>query len=48
MLKNIFGFAKHRKKTTFGLVLKLTLRRNKNAAVVHKAVAIADARVKNE
>ena len=46
MLKDVFGFAEHREKTTYGLGYKLTLIRNKNDAAVDKAAGIADARIK--
>ena len=46
MLKDVFGFAEHREKSTYDLGYKLTLIRNKNDAVVDKAAGIADARNK--
>ena len=46
MLKDVFGFAEHQEKATCGLGYKLTLTRNKDDAVLQKAVAIADARIK--
>ena len=46
MLKDVFGFAEHQEKATYGLGYKLTLTRNKDEAVIDKANAIADARVK--
>ena len=46
MLKDIFGYAEHQEKATYGLGYKLTLTRNKDDAVIDKANAIADARIK--
>ena len=46
MLKDIFGFAEHQEKATYGLGIKLTLTRNKDEAVIDKAAGIADARIK--
>ena len=46
MLKDIFGFAKHQEKATYGLGYKLTLTRNKDEAVKDKVAGIADARIK--
>ena len=46
MLKDVFGFAEHQEKATYGLGYKLTLTRNKDDAVIDKANAIADARIK--
>ena len=46
MLKDIFGFAEHQEKATYGLGYKLTLTKNKDVAVIDKANAIADARIK--
>ena len=46
MLKDVFGFAKHKEKATYGLGYKLTLTRNKVEAVIDKAGGIADARIK--
>ena len=46
MLKDVFGFAKHQEKATYGLGYKLTLTRNKDDAVLDKANGIADARIK--
>ena len=43
MLQDIFGFAEHQEKATYGLGYKLTLKRNKDAAVIDKVVGIADA-----
>ena len=45
MLKDIFGYAEHQEKATYGLGYKLTLTRNKDDAVIDKANAIADARL---
>ena len=44
MLKDVFGFAEHQEKATYGLGYKLTLTRNKDDAVIDKAGGIADAR----
>ena len=46
MLKDIFGFAEHQEKATFGLDYKLTLTRNKDEAVIDKSLGIANARIK--
>ena len=46
MLKDIFGFAEHQEKATYGLGYKLTLTRNKDDAVIDKANGIADARIR--
>ena len=46
MLKDVFGFAEHQKKATYGLGYKLTLTRNKDDAVIDKANATADARIR--
>ena len=46
MLKDVFGFAEHQEKATFGLGYKLTLTRNKDEAVEDKIAGIADARIK--
>ena len=46
MLKDVFGFAEHQKKATYGLGYKLTLTRNKDEAVIDKLAGIADARIK--
>ena len=46
MLKDVFGFAEHQEKATYGLGYKLTLTRNKDEAVIDKANGIADARIK--
>ena len=46
MLKDIFGYAEHQEKATYGLSDKLTLTRNKDDAVIDKANGIADARIK--
>ena len=45
-LLDVFGFAEHRGKTTYGLGYKLTLTRNKDDAALHKATGIAEARIK--
>ena len=46
MLKDVFGFAEHQEKATYGLGYKLTLTRNKDDAVIDKANGIADARIR--
>ena len=46
MLRDVFGFAEHQEKATYGLGYKLTLTRNKDDAVIDKACGIADARIK--
>ena len=46
MLKDIFGFAEHQEKATYGLGYTLTLTRIKDEAVIDKVAGIADARIK--
>ena len=46
MPKDIFGFAEHQQKATYGLGYKLTLTTNKGDAVSDKAAGIADAKIK--
>ena len=46
LLKDVFGFAEHQEKATYGLGYKLTLTRNKDDAVIDKGNAIADARIR--
>ena len=46
MLKDLFGFAEHQEKATYGFGNKLTLTRSKDEAVLDKAMGIADARIK--
>ena len=46
MVKDVFGFAKHQEKATYGLAYKLTLIRNKDETVKDKAAALADASIK--
>ena len=46
MPKDVFGFAEHQEKATYGLGYKLTLTRKKDEAVIEKANGIADARIK--
>ena len=46
MLKDVFGFAEHQEKATYGLGYKLTLTGNKDEAVIDKVGGIADARIK--
>ena len=46
MLKDVFGFAEHQEKATYGLGYKLTLKRNKDEAVIDKVAGISDARIK--
>ena len=45
-LKDVFGFAEHQEKATYGLGYKLTLTRNNDNAVLNKANATPDAKVK--
>ena len=45
-LKDIFGFAEHQEKTTYGLGYKLTLTRNTDNAVLNKTAATKNAKVK--
>ena len=46
MLKDIFGFAEHQEKGTYGLGYKLTLTRNSDNAVLNKGIAINNAIIK--
>ena len=46
MLKDVFGFAEHQEKATYGLGYKLTVTRNKDDAVIDKANGIDDARIR--
>ena len=46
MLKDIFGFAEHQEKATYGLCYKLNLTRHKEEAVIDKVAGIAYARIK--
>ena len=46
MLKDVFGFAEHQEKATYGLGYKLTLTRNKDEAIIDKVGSIAEARIK--
>ena len=46
MLKVLFGFAENQEKATYGFSSKLTLTRNKDEAVIDKAMGIADASFK--
>ena len=48
MPKDVFAFAQHQAKVTYGLGYKLILTKNKDAADLNKAEAIADARLKND
>ena len=45
-LKDIFGFAEHEEKATYGLGYKLTLTRNTDNAVLNKDNAVVNGRVK--
>ena len=45
-LKDIFGFAEHQEKGTYGLGYKLTLTRNTDNAVLNKVNAVVNGRVK--
>ena len=42
MLKDVFGFAKHQEKSTYGLGYKIILTRNKDDAVIDKAAIFVD------
>ena len=44
-LKDVFGFAEHQEKATYGLGYKLTLTGNKDEAVIDKATGVADVRI---
>ena len=46
MLKDIFGFAEHQEKSTYGLDYKLSLTRNRDNAVLNKGHAIDNAKVR--
>ena len=46
LLNDVFGFAEHQDKATYGLGYKLTLTRNKDDSIIDKANGIADARIK--
>ena len=46
LLKDVFGFAEHQEKATYGLGYNLTLTRNKDDAALDKAGGIADARIR--
>ena len=46
MLKDVFGFAEHEKRATYGLGYKLNLTRNSYNSVVKKANATNNARIK--
>ena len=46
MLKDIFGFAEHLGKVTYGLGYKLSLTRNSDNAVLNKGNAIKNAKFK--
>ena len=46
MLKDVFGFAEHQEKASYGLGYKLTLTRSKDGAVLDKAPGITDAGIK--
>ena len=46
MPRVVFGFAEHQEKATYDLGYELTLRRNKDDAVIDKVAGIADARIK--
>ena len=45
-LEDVFGFAEHQEKATFGLGYNLTLTRNKDDAVIDKVAGIPNARIK--
>ena len=46
MLTDVFGFANYQQKATYGIGYKLTLKSNKDEAVIDKAGGIADSRFK--
>ena len=46
MLRDVFGFAEHQEKATYGPGYKLTLTRNKDEAVIDKVSGFADAKIK--
>ena len=46
MLRDIFAFAEHQQKATYGLGYKLTLTRNSDSAVLNKGDAINNAKIK--
>ena len=46
MLKDIFGFAEHQQKATYGLGYKLALTRNNDSAVLNKDNTLNDAKIK--
>ena len=46
MLKDVFGFAEHQGKATFGLGYKLTPTKNKDHATLNKNPDIADGKIK--
>ena len=45
MLKDVFGFAEHHEKATYGLSCKLTLTKNKVTTVLDNTAGIADTRI---
>ena len=45
-LRDVFGFAEHQEKATYGLGYKLTLTRNKEDDIIDKANGIVNARIK--
>ena len=46
LMKDVFGFAEHQEKATYGLGYELTLTRSKDEAVIEKVAGVADARIK--
>ena len=46
LLKDVFGFAECQEKCTYGLGYKVTLRRNKDDAVIDKSGGVADGRIR--
>ena len=46
MLRNVFGFREQQEKVTYGLGYEITLTRYKDDAVLQKAIALAEARIK--
>ena len=47
MLGDIFGFAEHQEKATYGLGYKLILLRNNDSAILNKGNTVNDAKIKN-
>ena len=45
MLKDVFGFAEHQEKATYGLSYKITSTMNINAAALNKGAGSTDAKI---